>query len=123
MTTFTQKYFEGLLDNPKFRLLVCTDGNHLIGYIAINLESTFEHADNGYEVDTLYVQEHFKGKGIGRSLLAEVGSKYGNSHWLSTWIKNESAIEFYQYLGFKDIGKVYFTLEGEQHENRILAYG
>ncbi len=129
-STFTQNYFDGLLDNPDFHILVCVCNDHLVGYIAVNMTAVFESnvefnnsnsQDSGYEVDTLYVQEHFKGKGIGKRLLHEAQGYYGEKLWLSTWVHNFEAIAFYKHLGFNDIGEVYFELEGERHENRVLA--
>ena len=51
---------------------------------------------DGFEVKTLYVQEHFHGKGIGTTLLDEAARRYGESLWLTTWIKNTPAIGFYE---------------------------
>ena len=121
LSTYTVKYFEELLGNPDYKILVAIENQHLVGYIVVNLVSFFESELNGYEVDTLYVQEHFHGKGVGRNLLSEVKAQFGSSLWISTWVQNKEAIGFYKYLGFKDIGSTQFDLEGEQHENRVLA--
>ena len=122
LSTFTESHFDGLLQNPDYRILVYTEGEHLLGYIAVNLTSHYRDESNGYEVETLYVQEHFHGKGIGKKLLAEIRSQFGGRYWLSTWVHNDPAIGFYKKQGFRDIGEVFFQLGGEQHENRVLAY-
>lgn len=88
----------------------------------MNLQSVWKDKLNGFEIEKLYVQEHFQGRGIGKALLSEVTIRYGSTFWLSTWIHNEKAIGFYQHLGFVDIGKKYFELEGESHCNRVLAF-
>ncbi len=123
LSTFTEQHFNKLLDDSKYRTLVFTEENHLIGYIIVNLKSYYQDKSNGYEIDTLYVQEHFHGKGIGRKLLLEIKKRFGQKFWLSTWIKNENAIGFYKHIGFKDIGQKFFKLEDELHENRVLAFG
>jgi len=58
---------------------------------------------------------------LGKLLIESAKKEYGESCWLHSWINNTNAISFYKYLGFKDIGKMYFDLEGEQHENRVFA--
>ncbi len=122
LSTFTEQYFINLLKEPYYRVLVFIEKNHLLGFIVVNLDSFFEHEANGYEVDILYVQEHFHGKGIGQRLLKKIEVRFGANFWLSTWIHNEKAIGFYKSLGFKDIGQIHFKLGNELHENRVLAY-
>ena len=123
LKTFTEEYFNNLLNDPNYRILVFIKENHLVGYILAHLDSFWQDQSNGYEVDKLYVQEHFQGKGIGRKLLSELAVRYGGTFWLSTWVHNEKAINFYKHFGFIDIGHTYFELDKDElHENRILAY-
>jgi ribosomal protein S18 acetylase RimI-like enzyme len=120
--TFTEKYFKSLMENPQYRILIFIKDSHLLGYIMINLESFWQDGSTGYEIDKLYIQEHFQRKGIGRLLIAEIAAKYGGAFWLSTWIHNENAINFYKHLGFIDIGARFFKLNNESHENRVLSF-
>lgn len=122
MSTFTEQYFAELLNNPNYRILAFIENNHLVGYIMANLQSVWEEALNGYEIEKLYVQQHFQGKGIGRALLSEMSIRCGGTYWLSTWVHNEKAIGFYKHLGFLDIGCKNFQIEGASHKNRILAF-
>ena len=121
LSTFTEHYFDKLLNSPNYRILVFIEKNHLVGYIMANLESVWENELNGYEIEKLYVHENFQGKGIGRVLLSEMATQYGGTFWLSTWEHNVKAIGFYKHLGFLDIGCKHFQLENESHENRVLA--
>ena len=120
--TFTEQYFKDLLNNPSYRILVFIKEDHLVGYIMANLESFWQDQSNGYEIDKLYVQEHFQGQGVGRHLLSEMAAQYGGTFWLSTWIHNKKAISFYKDFGFIDIGHRYFELDKELHEHRVLAF-
>jgi len=122
MSTFTEQYFTVLLNSPRHRILVFIENNHLIGYILVDLQSVWEDKLHGYEIEKLYVQEHFQGRGIGKALLSEVTIRYGSTFWLSTWIHNEKALGFYYHLGFVDIGCKNFEFEGESHKNRVLAF-
>lgn len=120
--TFTETYFANLLNHPNYQILVFIKKNHLVGYITVNLESCWMDKCNGYEIETLYVQEHFQGKGIGRQLLSAIQTQYGRVFWLKAWVNNKNAIGFYTHFGFMDIGHTYFELDKELHENRVLVF-
>jgi ribosomal protein S18 acetylase RimI-like enzyme len=121
LSTFTKQYFIEILNCPKYRILVFIENDHLVGYILANLQSIYRDDLDGYEIEKLYVQQHFQGKGIGRALLSEMSKRHGGTYWLSTWKHNQKAIGFYKHLGFLDIGSKIFELDGEFHENRVLA--
>jgi len=126
LSTFTEQKFRELLISPSHHLLIYTDGDFIRGYILINLDSHFEsketsHKELGYEIEKLYVQDNFQGKGIGKEFLLEVGNLFGNRYWLYTWEENAS-IAFYHHLGFKDIGEFNFELKSGLIKNRVLAF-
>ena len=70
----------------------------------------------------MYISQHFQGGGIGRQLLREIEDLYGLPFWLSTWVNNSGALEFYNKLGFEVIGELNFDLGGELHPNHVLSY-
>ena len=121
LSTFTEEHFKKLLIDPKYKLLVFTEGLYLRGYALINFESWFKSEENGFEIEKLYVQGPFQGQGIGQNLLSEIITRYGNKFWLYTWVRNKS-IEFYKKFGFKDIGQYDFKFGNDTIENRVLAY-
>ncbi len=120
--TFAERYFKDRIKDTNCRILVAVEKDHLVGYIIANLKSFWQNLANGYEIDKLYVQEHFQGKGHGRRLLMEMASQHGHPFWLSTWVNNKPAIGLYQHLGYVDAGQKYFELEGELHKNRVFVY-
>ncbi|MBI9091338.1 MAG: GNAT family N-acetyltransferase [Desulfobacterium sp.] len=122
LSTFTEKYFKGVLREPNYRLFVYIDGVYLRGYTLVNLESQFESAENGFEIAKLYVHGPFQGNGIGRKLLSEVRARYGDRFWLYTWVRNKS-IGFYKKNGFKEIGQYTFEFGSEMIENCVLGFG
>lgn len=122
ISTFTENYFKKMLSDPKYKLLIFTEGIYLRGYVLINLESQFESEENGFEIEKLYVQGPFQNQGIGQKLLSEIISRYGSRFWLYTWVRNKS-IGFYKKFGFKDIGRYKFKIGKDTIENRVLAYG
>ncbi len=121
LSTFTEDYFLSLLEKENYHILVYVREENLLGYIGIDTESIYETEKNGYEIETLYVQEHFQRQKIGQNLLIEVFNKFGKRCWLSTWIHNFKAIEFYKRFDFKEIGKIDFDLYGDSHENCVLG--
>lgn len=121
LNTFTSEYFQNLLDKSKYKVFVYELNKHIVGCVIVNLKSNFKDKSNGYEISTLYVQEHFQGQGLGKKMLLEMANKFSDNFWLTTWVHNTDAINFYKYIGFEDIGKVNFELEDELHENRVLA--
>jgi diamine N-acetyltransferase len=122
LTTFTPAYFNELIGDPDYRLFVKVDGENLLGYILLDLDSPCD-AENygGVEVDTLYVQEHFHGRGIGRALLDYARQDTGELLWLTAWAGNSQALGFYKAYGFADIGMTWHVFEEQKYENRILA--
>ena len=119
---FTQENFvKSVFDKntPIFKVQI---DECVVGFIKLNLTARFNGEASGYEIETLYVVPQFKGQGIGKKLLEYVKENIGNNFWLHTWVNNQNALEIYKYLGFKDIGEMFFELDGEKHENRVLAF-
>ena len=123
LSTFTPGYFRDIIADPAYRLFVEADGENLLGYVLLDLESPCAEKNyGGVEVDTLYVQEHFHGRGIGRALLDRAIGSAGARLWLTAWAGNAQALGFYRAYGFIDIGTAWHEFEGQKYENRILAY-
>lgn len=123
LTRFTSENFEQLIADPERDILLYVESDNLLGYAMVNRHSYFEDQSNGFEVETLYVQPHHKGRGLGRKLIEAIVREIGNPFWLSTWVGNQNAIAFYRHMGFKKIGTTYFPLGQEQHENDVLRFG
>ena len=118
LSTFTSAYFSGLLETPDYRLLVSTDGEFIQGYALTNFGSHYQSPENGFEVEKLYVDNCFQGQGIGKKLLAEVTKQFGQRFWLYTWVENASN-DFYQKLGFRQVGKLTFDFAQWTIENNV----
>jgi ribosomal protein S18 acetylase RimI-like enzyme len=122
LNTFTEGFFKEQLSNKNHPTYLFFDGENLLGFIALQLDSVYQSAVNGYEIDTLYIQDRHQGKGIARLLISHARQRHGQTHWLKTWEHNIEAQRFYQYIGFKHIGTSYFELDGEKHDNHVFAY-
>ncbi len=82
------------------------------------MNSHYQSANNGFELEKLYIDTRFKGQGLGKQLLTAVEHEFGNVYWLYTWVENESN-GFYLHLGFRKIGKLNFEFAGTQIENNV----
>jgi ribosomal protein S18 acetylase RimI-like enzyme len=91
------------------------------GYALVNLYSHYKVAENGFEIEKLYVHKKFKGQGIGRRILSNIEKKYGKKFWLYTLVENESN-GFYRKIGFKHIGQYEFNFAGKLLDNNVFAY-
>lgn len=118
LSTFTADYFLEILNNTKYRVLVSEENEILHGYVMVNLESNYQTPESGFEVEKLYVDNLFRGKGVGKKLLKSMEDQFGRQYWLYTWIKNESN-GFYEHLGFSRIGSLTFEFFGALIENNV----
>ena len=98
---------DGFGENPRFRALVAEWDGQAAGY-AVYFDYYSTWAGRGIFLEDLFVREAFRGRGIGKALLAAVARIavdehcYG-IHWeVLDW--NEKAIEMYKQLGatFRD---------------------
>lgn len=107
-------------------LLAERDG-HLIGFAQVTLRAahTLVPEADAAELDKLYVQERFTGRGIGVALLTRA-QEWAAGHgcpllWLTAWVGNGRALAFYRHQGFDERGSTPHVFEGESHENRLFA--
>jgi ribosomal protein S18 acetylase RimI-like enzyme len=124
LASFTPSKFRALVEDSSIVLLVAEAGTSLAGYIVMRLGSS--HADVPNEIETLYVQDSFAGRGIGSALLSDVRdiamARTGNrSIWLAVNSQNDKAISFYRSRGMTQHGIVHFELGGTKHENMVMV--
>jgi len=108
---------DGFGEHPLFRVLLAEWNGQVVGYEFLYLYySSFE--GTGLFLEDIYVREPFRGKGIGKALIAEAAAiAVREKHCAMTWEVlnwNQPAIEFYKSLGaeFPDEWKA-VRLEGE----------
>lgn len=79
---------------------------------------------SGAQLVRLYVQPAAQGSGAGKALLhsaERLAAGHSKLLWLTAWEKNERALAFYAYLGYRDIGADTYTFEGRTYGTRVLA--
>ncbi len=104
---------------------VAERGAHIIGFAVLNMGVPCpSRASTLAELQTLYVQAHFVGQGVGRQLLS-VAEKTafdlaGMPLWLTVNAHNAQAIGFYLRQGYTKHGVAEFVLGDQRHENLVL---
>ena len=129
LSTYSKDAFVRALGHPDARLLCAERAGHLVGFAQITLGAMHSLAPAGVQAELLrlYVQEPFTSQGVGTLLLAQaegVARTAGATVlWLTPWVHNHRALQFYARRGYQDHGLTHFTFEGESHENRVVAKG
>ncbi|MBS0326789.1 MAG: GNAT family N-acetyltransferase [Proteobacteria bacterium] len=125
--TLSPTIIEDLLGQPARVFLVAEIGGRMIGFAQLT-----ERAPHGLvpftssaELNRLYVQERFCGRGIGTALLFQAetvaGANGAAGMWLTAWSGNARALGFYASRAYTELGSIPFTVQGEEYENRLFA--
>lgn len=126
LAEFTPDRFSARLNDPDTHVFVAEHGQGLVGVAVVRLgmpcpAGTIAKA----ELQTLYVQEHFIGQGVGKALLgaaeAAARQRSGGPLWLTVNARNARAIAFYGRRGYEKVGTATFVLGEGRHENHVLV--
>jgi GNAT superfamily N-acetyltransferase len=127
LSGYSQAVFSQDLVDLQARLVCAERAGHLVGFAHVTLGARHALAPMGTQAELLrlYVQEPFTGRGVGTRLLAqaEQAARAAGATvlWLTPWVHNHRALQFYCRRGYQDHGLTHFTFEGESHENRVFA--
>jgi ribosomal protein S18 acetylase RimI-like enzyme len=122
----TPAQYAQLLRGASTHVLVALHAHHVVGLAVVRFDTPCaDHPDLAVELQTLYVQEHFLGRGVGSLLLAAAEalarSRANSRLWLTVHATNSRAIAFYDRKGYAHVGTAYFVLGAERYENHVLA--
>lgn len=92
---------------------VTSDGEGVVGYVAVALGFSFEYRGREAFVDELFIAQTHRGRGLGREAL-EVAEAYCreagvNALHLEVERHREPALELYRRRGFEDYGRFLMT--------------
>jgi diamine N-acetyltransferase len=106
----------------------------IIGFLKLNIHSYpdskpifytdfNQKKEELFEIERIYVDATYHGKGIAQSLMAksEAVAIENNCHyvWLGVWNENKKALRFYEKMGYKAFGEHVFTI-GTDDQTDIL---
>lgn len=127
LATYAQAEFARALVASDTRIEVTESRGNLIGFAQLTLGARHPLAPDGTQAELLrlYVQEPFTAMRVGTRLLARAEARAADCGaavlWLTPWVHNQRALAFYARRGYRDFGRTEFVMEGESHENRLLA--
>lgn len=115
-----------LLGKPNTVVLIAEQEDQIVGFAQLHYD--VRHAlvpsPASVELERLYVHKPFTQLGIGKTLLRQAEAiaflRGASTLWLTAWIGNTRALEFYTCQGYKDAGATMYRFEGEEHENRVF---
>ncbi len=119
--------FEALLADPGVTILVAERAGHLIGYSRVSNGARDPRvpAAAAAELDRLYVQERFTGRGVGRDLLRQAekaaAARGAEMLWLTAWEGDARALRFYPRCGYEDLGGTVYSFGGADYPNRVFG--
>jgi diamine N-acetyltransferase len=127
LQSFSPQTIGALIAEPAVTFVLAENNAHLIGFAqwTAGARHALVNGVNPAELDRLYVQERFAGRGIG-TLLLEASERAARSQgvdalWLQAWVHNDRALRFYAKHTYVDLGSTDFRMGVEVHENRVLA--
>lgn len=127
LARFAEPAVQGWLQHPGSRVVVAERADHLIGFAhtTLDVQQPLARARHAAELERLYVQQPFAAQGVGSRLIEDAEAAAAASGadllWLSCWVHNLRALRFYAKHRYEDLGNTWYRVEGEQHENRVLA--
>ncbi|MBF7144775.1 MULTISPECIES: GNAT family N-acetyltransferase [Pseudomonas] len=127
LEAFSLENVASLLGTPGVMLLVADYKGHMVGFaqLALNTAHDLIACPHACELQRLYVQERFTGKGVGARLLTQAERRAhaegASSLWATVWVENQRALAFYPRQGYEHRGSPSYTFQGETHGNVLFA--
>jgi GNAT superfamily N-acetyltransferase len=124
----SEQAFAEILSHPRHAILLAEIEDHLVGFAQLTHDRTHERLPPeapAAELNRLYVQRPFLGRGLGRELLARAETlaqtEGAQLLWLTAWTGNAHALRFYEAQGYQDVGASVYTFEGDRYETRLFV--
>jgi ribosomal protein S18 acetylase RimI-like enzyme len=119
-SAFSAEQLDSELLQTKSEFYFAKKHNQLIGYLKIN----FIEEDSSMEIERIYIEEAFHGKGVAALLmdkaLQRAREQLCSRVWLGVWEHNPKAIRFYTKYGFEPYDQHTFLLgDDEQTDIRM----
>lgn len=108
------------------RYFIAFEKDEPAGYVKIGSSVQPVKIENhlNFEVERIYILQQFQGKGIGKKLLDLCEQTAADEKipliWLSVWIENKRAVEFYKRCGFEIFDTVDFYLMDQVYDDYLM---
>jgi len=116
------------LENQESEFYFATADDEVIGYLKLNFgqAQTAVKADDGVEIQRIYVFHQFQGKHVGQQLYEKAmqfaAQKGADYVWLCVWENNTRAIKFYQRNGFVEFDRHIFRFGDEEQTDIMMKH-
>ena len=123
---FTRQRLLSELNNENSEFYFAKDGEEIVGYLKLNKKDaqTEFKGDSSIEIERIYIDSNFQGKGYGTLFLdkvREIAISGGNTYiWLGVWEKNPDAIRFYERNGFDVFSSHEFQMGDEVQIDKLM---
>lgn len=124
---FSTRALAALLAQASTRFVLAEREGHLIGFaqLGFGAQQPLVRAEPVAELQRLYVQQGFKGQGVGKALVAAAAARAAawgaQALWLTAWVGNQQALDWYRRQGWRELGSTDYVFEDERFENRVFS--
>jgi GNAT superfamily N-acetyltransferase len=128
LASFGIKDWERHIRDPAFAIRIAEVGGVPVGYVKIGpMKLPVEAKGRPMLVDQLYVLKNHHGTGIARELMdwaiGEARHRRADALYLTVFIDNHRARNFYDRYGFQDVGRYAFMVGEQADEDVIMRKG
>lgn len=123
---FSKETLTRELQNKESFWFFIQNDSFTIGYLKLNIGSaqTELHSEQYLEVERIYLDKKYQGKGYGSQMIQFAISKAKRLNktkiWLGVWDQNPQAIDFYNRAGFEESGSHIFKFGTEDQIDIIM---
>lgn len=128
--TFSPALQSAEIGNPGILTLVAESDGKLVAFAQVHLDPKTPACvpvAPAVELNRLYVERSFHGKGLAGELMAEVLQRAEQQGavavWLGVWEHNPRAIRFYQRSGFVEVGDHVFVVGTDPQRDVLMMRG
>ncbi len=124
--TYSVDLQRGELTDPAVRVLFAVDRDRIAGYVMLRRGRRGDGVvgSNPLEIQRLYADLPWLGRGVGRQLLEHVAdlatAQRHDSLWLAVWQHNPRAQRLYQRHGFRVVGSQTFVLGDDRQHDLVM---
>ncbi|RAP77312.1 GNAT family N-acetyltransferase [Paenibacillus montanisoli] len=124
---FSLKQLEKELSTISSEFYFIYSNEEIAGYLKVNTNDAQSEkmGNDSLEIERIYIKKRFHKQGLGKYLLNKAldiaNERNKEKIWLGVWEKNESAIAFYEKMGFVQTGAHSFYMGDEEQIDFMMT--